>query len=69
MKIRVNRSVKGKAHIIFQAYELLLPSARGACQLPSVPHFIWAWIHLLLQTRCSDQQGYITGACGVFAYR
>lgn len=69
MKIRVNRSVKGKAHIIFQARELLLPSARSACQLSGVSPSIWAQIHLFLQTQCSVRQGHGTGACGVFAYR
>lgn len=48
MKIRVNRSVKGKAHIIFQAYELLLPSACSAFQFSSVSPFIWTQIHLFL---------------------
>lgn len=42
MKIRVNRSVKGKAHIIFQAYELLLPSACSAFQLSSASPSMWA---------------------------
>lgn len=66
MKIRVNRSVKGKAHIIFQAYELLLPSACSAFQLSSASPFIWAQIHLflhgqLLQTRSCMQQGLTVG--------
>lgn len=41
MKIRVNRSVKGKAHIIFQAYELLLPSACSAFQLSGASPSMW----------------------------
>lgn len=66
MKIRVNRSVKGKAHIVFQAYELLLPSACSPFQLSSVSPFIWAQIHLflhgqLLQTQSCIQQGHVVG--------
>lgn len=56
MKIRVNRSVKGKAHIIFQAYESLLPSACSAFQLSSVSLFTWAQMYLL-HGRSQTRQG------------
>lgn len=65
MKIRVNRSVKGKAHIIFQACELLLPSACSALHLSNVSPFILAWVHgQLLQTHAHIQQGTLWCSAG-----